>query len=54
MLNLDNHWSLCDKSGAVFYDEYGRAHIYDTREAARQASSQLPKEKLHVEKVEIK
>lgn len=54
MNNFDNHWALCDKSGAIFYDESDRAHIYGTRDAARNANEDNSEQNLHVEKVEIK
>lgn len=53
MSTIENHWAVCDKSGAVFYDEEGRAYIYATREAARNYSKQHPEDNLHPEKVEI-
>ena len=49
-----NHWALCTKQGEVFYDEYGRAFIFESRELARGMSATMAQYDLHVEKVEIK
>jgi hypothetical protein len=55
--NIDNHWAVCDKTGAIRYDGNGRAEIYGTRSTARSRSAKISAEygeQMHVEKVEIR
>lgn len=54
--NLTNHWAVCDKDGAVKYDEDNRAEIYGKRSYARRRAKELLNEegeKYHAEKVEV-
>jgi len=52
------HWALCFSDGAVAYDEFGRAEIWESRAAARNRVAHVNGTdeygaQLHVEKVVV-
>jgi hypothetical protein len=50
------HWAICDKKGAIMYDDEGRAEIWQSRATAEKRIVKVTgeySEVLHVEKVSI-